>query len=107
MITGTLPVLIREELDFNTKEMKELAGMRYDQFTREQCEIFEIIIYAFQTMIPKLVFIDGRGGCGKSWVLDRVLAKVRSMEPGGCVALAMATTGIAANLLMLGRTFHS
>ena len=28
------------------------------------------------------------------------------MEPGGCVALAMATTGIAANLLDLGRTFH-
>ena len=29
------------------------------------------------------------------------------MEPGGCVVLAMATTGIAANLLDLGRTFHS
>ena len=43
----------------------------------------------------------------QSWVLDAVLAKVRSMEPGGCVALAMATTGIAANLLMLGQTFHS
>ena len=26
---------------------------------------------------------------------------------GGRVALAMATTGIAANLLMLGQTFHS
>ena len=29
------------------------------------------------------------------------------MDPTGCVALAMATTGIAANLLKLGRTFHS
>merc|ERR1711963_1065559 len=28
-------------------------------------------------------------------------------EPGGCPALYMATTGIAANLLELGRTFHS
>ena len=65
MITGTLPVLIREELDFNTEEMKDLAGMRYDQFTREQPEIFDTIIDAVQTMTPKLVFIDGRGGCGK------------------------------------------
>ena len=81
--------------------------MRYNQFTQEQREIFDNIKYAVQTMTPKLVFIDGRGGCGKSWVLDAVLAKVRSMEPGGCVAHAMATTGIAANLLMLGRTFHS
>ena len=29
------------------------------------------------------------------------------MERDGCVALAMATTGIASNLLKLGRTFHS
>ena len=29
------------------------------------------------------------------------------MDKDGCVALAMGTTGIAANLLDLGRTFHS
>ena len=52
-------------------------------------------------------FIDARGGCGKTFLLKAILAAVRSLEPGGCVALAMATTGIAANLLPLGRTFHS
>ena len=29
--------------------------------------------------------------------------QLRTIEPNGCVALAMATTGIAANLLNLGR----
>merc|ERR1712015_50582 len=54
-----------------------------------------------------LAFIDARGGCGKTFLLNAILSSVRGLEPTGCVALAMATTGIAANLLMLGRTFHS
>ena len=32
---------------------------------------------------------------------------MRSLEQDGCIALATATTGIAAQLLNLGRTFHS
>ena len=54
-----------------------------------------------------LAFINARGGCGKTFLTNAILAMVRSMEPGGCVALATATTGIAANLLDLGLTFHS
>jgi ATP-dependent DNA helicase PIF1 len=54
-----------------------------------------------------LAFIDARGGCGKTFMTNVILSAVRSSEPGGCVALATATTGIAANLLDLGRTFHS
>ena len=53
------------------------------------------------------VFIDARGGCGKTFLLNTILDAVRSSESEGCVALAMATTGLAANLLPLGRTFHS
>ena len=55
------------------------------------------------------MFIDARGGTGKTFVLNTILAAVRCIEPekGGSVALATGTTGIAANLLHLGRTFHS
>ena len=53
------------------------------------------------------MFVDARGGCGKTFILTALLAAVRSLEPGGCVALAMGTTGIASNLLQLGRTYHS
>ena len=53
------------------------------------------------------IFISARGGCGKTFLLNAILDAVRCSEPGGCIALAMATTGIAANLLHLGRTFHS
>ena len=102
VMTGNLPVMIREELAFSRDEMKELARERYGQFTQEQRQIFDTILEAVSSNIPMQVFIDGRGGCGKSFLQNGVLAAVRSLEPGGCVALAMATTGIAANLLTLG-----
>ena len=53
------------------------------------------------------IFIDARGGCGKTFLLNAILKAVRSLEDQGCIALAMATTGIAANLLDMGGTLHS
>ena len=53
------------------------------------------------------IFLLARGGCGKAFLLNVLLDAVISPEPGGCIALAMATSGIAARLLHLGRTFHS
>ena len=107
LMTGNLPVLIREELNFNTDSLKELSSERYGQFTEEQRQVFDTILDAVKRNLPLQLFINARGGCGKTYVMNAVLAAVRSLEPGGCVALAMATTGIAANLLTLGRTFHS
>ena len=56
-----------------------------------------------------LLFIDARGGTGKTFVLNAILAAARCVESinHGSVALATGTTGIASNLLLLGRTFHS
>ena len=55
----------------------------------------------------KQYFIKARGGCGKTYLFDTILDAVRTSEPGGSIALAMATTCIAANLLHIGRTYHS
>ena len=75
--------------------------------TDEQKEIFDLVMDSVARKLPLQLFIDARGGCGKTFTLEAILAGVRSSEPGGAVALAMATTGLAANLLPLGRTFHS
>ena len=102
-----VPVLIREELEFDINQMKRLVEDRVVMFTPGQQEAFTTILDAVKLSQPLCLFLDARGGCGKTFTLNTVLAAVRSLEPGGCVALAMATTGIAANLLLLGRTFHS
>lgn len=106
-LNNPVPVLIREELDFDVNEMKRLVAERVPKFTPDQLEAFNTILKAVKEDNPLCMFLDARGGCGKTFTLNTVLAAVRSLEPGGCVALAMATTGIAANLLLLGRTFHS
>ncbi|CAA0810619.1 PIF1 helicase [Striga hermonthica] len=49
-------------------------------------------------------FVDGRGGTGKSFLYRALLATVRSR---GCIALATATSDIAASILPGGRTTHS
>merc|ERR1711893_293050 len=79
---------------------------RLPNFTPEQQEIFTVVMNAIANNQELCVFIDARGGCGKTYLLNTMLGAVRSID-GGSTALAMATTGIAANLLSLGRTFHS
>ena len=106
-VNDTRPAVIREELDFDLDDMKRIVQERVPTFTDEQNEVFNVIIHAVENEMPLSCFIDARGGCGKTYLLNTILAAVRSLQPGGCVALALATTGIAANLLALGRTFHS
>ena len=107
VFNSTVPVLIREELEFDINHMKRLVEERIGMFTPGQLDAFTTILEAVKQVKPLCLFLDARGGCGKTFTLNAVLAAIRSLEPGGCVALAMATTGIAANLLLLGRTFHS
>ena len=106
-ITSTDPVVIREEKDYHVDDLRAAVEETAEKFTEEQAAVFETVMAAVREGRPLCAFIDARGGCGKTFIINAILAAVRSLETGGCVALAMATTGIAANLLDLGRTFHS
>ncbi|XP_010230087.1 uncharacterized protein LOC104581332 [Brachypodium distachyon] len=50
------------------------------------------------------VFFDGPGGTGKTYLYKALLAKVRSM---GLIAIATATSGIAASIMPGGRIAYS
>ena len=99
--------IIREELDFDVPEIMMGIQTTYNKFTPEQRTIYDKVLTAVRQDVSLQLFISARGGCGKTFLLNAILDAVRCLLPGGCVALAMATTGIAANLLKLGRTFHS
>ena len=94
-------------MDYDVNELAAAVETTIPKFTQAQSEIYNTIIRAVQQEQSLQLFISARGGCGKTFLLNAVLDTVRSLEPGGCIALAMATTGIAAQLLHLGRTFHS
>jgi hypothetical protein len=105
--TNTDPVVIREEKDYSVPELIASVDNVLTLFTQEQSLIFDAVLTAVKQQQSLCLFIDARGGCGKTFLLNAILSAVRSLEHEGCVALAMATTGIASNLLKLGRTFHS
>ena len=70
-------------------------------------KIFNTVLEDVRQQASYFVLIDACSGCGKTFLLHAILSAVRSSEPTCCFALAMATTGIASNLLKLGCTFHS
>ena len=51
-----------------------------------------------------ILFLDAPGRTGKTFSINLILAKLRSE---GKIALATASSGIAATLLTGGRTLHS
>ena len=103
----TEPSFIREELDFNFDSLKNLVVERVPTFTPDQTDIYKNVMNVVINGRAIQIFIDAHGGCGKTYLINTNLAAVRSHDPRGNVALDMATTGIAGNLLVLGRTFHS
>ena len=104
-----IPAVIREELNFNMEDLRKLVGERVSQFTESQKEVYTLAMEAVENQNRLCLFIDARGGTGKTFVMNTILSAVRLLdgENGGSVALAVGTTVIAANLLHLGRTFHS
>ena len=107
VLTEGRSIEIREELDFNVSQLANEAEEAYSMYTNEQRAVYDTVVSAVINKTPLRLYINAKGGCGKTFILNGILKKVRSLEGGGCVALAMATTGIAAILLAKGRTFHS
>ena len=101
-----LPILFKEELDFNISQLKDLVNDRKLKFNEDQTHVYETIIKSVEKGEAAAVFVDARGGTGKTFVLNAILAAIRTID-NGSIALAVGATGIAANLLHLGRTFHS
>ncbi|XP_059288087.1 uncharacterized protein LOC132041391 [Lycium ferocissimum] len=70
----------------------------------EQRAAYNVIMDRIFSEKPGAFFIDGPGGTGKTFLYRALLATVRSK---GFIALATATSGVAASILPGGRTAHS
>ena len=106
-MTNIQPATFRAELDFDVPELRNQANRLERDLTDKQRDIYNSVIKAVQYNTPLRLFIDAWGGCGKTYLLNKILKKVCSLNDQGSIALAKASTGIAANLLHMGRTFYS
>ena len=71
---------------------------------KDQIRVYNTVIQLFFNLTQIHLFLDRPGGTGKTFVYNTILAKIRSI---GNVALAVTSSGIAAELLDGGRTAHS
>ena len=83
-----------------------ISEAKYKSLNEDQLNAFNLIMSAIQgeNITPRLFFLNAPGGYGKTFLIETLLSTVRSM---GNIALAVASSGIAAELLEGGRTAHS
>ncbi|KAL6640358.1 hypothetical protein ACP70R_022207 [Stipagrostis hirtigluma subsp. patula] len=75
-----------------------------DSLNEEQRTAYDEIMAAVDTGKGGLFFLDGPGGTGKTYLYRALLATIRSQNK---IAVATATSGVAASIMPGGRTAHS
>ena len=96
--------LIAEETPDNIEELLEYVNNNLPLLNVDQRKVFDEVTRCVRQNISKIFFLDGPGGTGKTFLYNLILAQVRSQNR---IALAMASSGLAALLLSKGRTAHS
>ena len=72
-----------------------------EKLTEEQNTVYETIMTKIREENGGIIYLDAPGGTGKTFLTKLILAEVRSQKK---IALAVASTGIAASLLPNGST---
>ncbi len=96
--------LFKVERDYNVKVLQAEVVMAIESLNDGQRATYNGVIDAYAAHHAKVIFIDGPGGTGKTYIENLILNDVRLR---GDIALAIASSGIAALLLSGGRTAHS
>ena len=92
------------ETSYDTHHLEQYVQENEPLLTPDQMAAYSKIVDKIQSGQGGMFFLDAPGGTGKTFLLNLLLAKVRG---GGQIALAVASSGIAATLLSGGRTAHS
>nr|XP_016476652.1 PREDICTED: uncharacterized protein LOC107798197 [Nicotiana tabacum] len=106
LITETIrPSVAAKEVHFErTITVTNEDILLHKMLNKDQLKAYNIITKRIFSNKAGAFFIDGPGGTGKTFLYRALLATVRSK---GYIALATATSGVAASILPGGRTAHS
>ena len=94
----------RREISYDQGEQQAYVEHNAALLTADQCNVYNCFCSMIDRNEGGLLFLDAPGGTGKTFLINLILAKIRSE---GKIALATASSGIAATLLIGGRTLHS
>uniref|UniRef100_A0A803LHZ9 ATP-dependent DNA helicase n=1 Tax=Chenopodium quinoa TaxID=63459 RepID=A0A803LHZ9_CHEQI len=96
--------MVLEEQNYDTQSLARNACDLENGLNAEQRNVYDNILEAVYHNTGKLSFVYGSGGSGKTYLWKALISKLRSEEH---IVLAVASLGISALLLPLGRTAHS
>ena len=100
--------LVHQQLALITPDVATRLQRNVPLLTDEQKAVFDAVDAALadpDPTHPHIFFIDGVAGSGKSFLLNLLLDHTRS-KGHACIALAVASSGIASQLLLGGTTAH-
>lgn len=102
----SISTLISSHATYNKFTQLAKFEENFSKFNQEQLKVYNTIMESINkdSNESKLFFLDGPGGCGKTFIYNTLISKLRSI---GKIAIPMASTGIAALLLDDGNTAHS
>ncbi|XP_025406670.1 uncharacterized protein LOC112680704 [Sipha flava] len=95
---------LNRELQYNVDTLQEFVRNNVPLLNEQQKQVYKTLMQAVDNNTGGLFFLDAPGGTGKTFVISLILATIRSRCD---IALALASSGIAATLLDGGRTAHS
>jgi hypothetical protein len=96
--------LLEVERDYNVEVLQAEVVMAIESLNDGQRAAYNGIIDAYAAHHVKVIFIDGPGGMGKTYIENLILNAVCSH---GDIALVVASPGILTLLFSRGRTAHS
>ncbi|GBL89140.1 hypothetical protein AVEN_255263-1 [Araneus ventricosus] len=103
-VNNSLNYEILRETNYDIQKLTSYIATNELNLVDDQRFAFEKITSAIFTETGGIFFSDALGGTGKTYLINLLLAKVRERN---MIALAVASSGIAAILLTGGRTAHS
>lgn len=92
------------ERGYDQNALSDTVQTSIPMLNNEQKHAYNTVMQSVDRESGGIFFLDAPGGTGKTFLISLILATIRSR---GHVAIAVASSGIAATLLEGGRTAHS
>ena len=96
--------LISQQLNYDSQYEETAAHQFISSLNIDQRHAFQNIWQSITNKEGKTFFLDGFGGCGKTYLYQAICHAVRAE---GIIILCVASTGLACLLLPGGQTAHS
>ncbi|GFY23143.1 ATP-dependent DNA helicase [Trichonephila clavipes] len=93
-----------EHTNFDPVALQNMLNQNEPRLNKEQNQVYRLLTDSVNAKAGGVYFLDAPGGTGKTFLINLLLAKIRSEKK---IAVAVASSGIAATLLHEGKTAHS